>query len=287
MGRAMAGDGVAFTDAPSEGKVTFTAGRDGLLIVDEERLMHFNRVPDVMRKQAELFDSFHRRQDWRDTPPRSTLPGTPSTGPWLCQGDKPIFSVLPLRKPRAGILVTGTEVYEGLVKDGFVPVMRKKRWSAWAPRPFTRASSPTPGRHRRRGRGTDRGGDRPARHDRGCRWTPTMSPAMDWKTPGRRTCSYSAPILPGAMTLIARIGEVQVIGVLAAALYYKTTSFDLLIPRLLAGLTISRHPRADGERRLRSSNVRTVRFPCARSVDRDVGTPATPRCRQVPQPLLH
>jgi len=42
------------------------------------------------------------------------------------------------------------------------------------------------------------------------------------------------------MTLIARIGDVQVIGVPAAALYYKTTSFDLLVPRLLAGLTISR-----------------------------------------------
>ena len=46
---------------------------------------------------------------------------------------------------------------------------------------------------------------------------------------------YGAPILPGAMTLLARIGGVQVMGVPACALYFKTTSFDLLLPRLLAG----------------------------------------------------
>jgi formylmethanofuran dehydrogenase subunit E len=57
---------------------------------------------------------------------------------------------------------------------------------------------------------------------------------------GVRDMLYGAPILPGAMTLIARIGAVQVFGVPACALYYKTTSLDLLLPRLLAGITITR-----------------------------------------------
>ncbi len=52
---------------------------------------------------------------------------------------------------------------------------------------------------------------------------------------GATDLSYGAPILPGAMTLLARIGPVQVMGVPACALYFKTTSFDLLLPRLLAG----------------------------------------------------
>ena len=51
---------------------------------------------------------------------------------------------------------------------------------------------------------------------------------------------YGAPVLPGAMTLLARIGTVQVLGVPACALYFKTTSFDLLFPRLLAGMEITR-----------------------------------------------
>jgi formylmethanofuran dehydrogenase subunit E len=51
---------------------------------------------------------------------------------------------------------------------------------------------------------------------------------------------YGAPILPGAMTLLANIGEVQVMGVPACALYFKITSFDILLPRLLAGIPINR-----------------------------------------------
>jgi formylmethanofuran dehydrogenase subunit E len=46
--------------------------------------------------------------------------------------------------------------------------------------------------------------------------------------------------LPGAMTLLARIDGVDIIGVPACALYFKTTSFDLLLPRLLAGVRINR-----------------------------------------------
>jgi formylmethanofuran dehydrogenase subunit E len=42
------------------------------------------------------------------------------------------------------------------------------------------------------------------------------------------------------MTLLARIDPVQVMGVPACALYFKTTSFDLLLARLLAGLDVDR-----------------------------------------------
>lgn len=37
------------------------------------------------------------------------------------------------------------------------------------------------------------------------------------------------------MTLLAHIGAVRVLRVLASALYFKTTGFDLLLPRRPAG----------------------------------------------------
>jgi formylmethanofuran dehydrogenase subunit E len=52
---------------------------------------------------------------------------------------------------------------------------------------------------------------------------------------------YGAPVLPGAMTLLGRVNGVRVMGVPACALYFKTTSFDLLLPRVLAGLEITRN----------------------------------------------
>jgi len=42
------------------------------------------------------------------------------------------------------------------------------------------------------------------------------------------------------MMLLARIANSQVMGVPACALFHKTTSFDLILPRLLAGLSITR-----------------------------------------------
>ncbi len=51
---------------------------------------------------------------------------------------------------------------------------------------------------------------------------------------------YMEPYNSWVRPLLAHIGPVQVMGVPACALYFKTTSFDLLLPRLLAGLTITR-----------------------------------------------
>ena len=57
---------------------------------------------------------------------------------------------------------------------------------------------------------------------------------------GAKDILYGAPIIPGAMILLARIGSVQVMGVPACALYFKTTGFDLLLPRMLADLDTTR-----------------------------------------------
>jgi formylmethanofuran dehydrogenase subunit E len=51
---------------------------------------------------------------------------------------------------------------------------------------------------------------------------------------------YGAPVLPGAMTLVGRIGRTRILGVPACALFHRTTSLDLLLPLLLAGEEITR-----------------------------------------------
>jgi formylmethanofuran dehydrogenase subunit E len=66
---------------------------------------------------------------------------------------------------------------------------------------------------------------------------------------GLKDALHGMPVLPGAMTLVGRLdhhGEnVPVLGVPACALFHKTTSLDLLLPRLLAGLEITRRDLAD------------------------------------------
>lgn len=56
--------------------------------------------------------------------------------------------------------------------------------------------------------------------------------------------SHGMPVLPGAMTLTGHIGDARVIGVPACALYFKRTSFDFLLPRVLAGVEITKEETA-------------------------------------------
>jgi formylmethanofuran dehydrogenase subunit E len=56
---------------------------------------------------------------------------------------------------------------------------------------------------------------------------------------------HGAAVLPGAMTLLAKIKNTRLIGVPACALFHKTTSFDLLFPRVLADVPITRHDLAE------------------------------------------
>ncbi|MGD9214433.1 MAG: molybdopterin-binding protein, partial [Desulfobacteraceae bacterium] len=46
---------------------------------------------------------------------------------------------------------------------------------------------------------------------------------------------YGAAALPGAMGMLAYKGQTPIIGIPACGLFHKTTVFDLLLPRLLAG----------------------------------------------------
>jgi formylmethanofuran dehydrogenase subunit E len=155
-------------------------------------------------------------------------------------GETPLLTVLPLRQARTGVLVTGTEVFQGLIEDRFAPIIRAKVQALGSAvigvefAPDDRgaiAASVT--------RLLDLGADLIVT-TAGLSVDPddvTRGGLMD---AGLSDVLHGAPILPGAMTLVGRIGAAQVLGVPACALFFKTTSLDILLPRLLAGVAITR-----------------------------------------------
>lgn len=57
------------------------------------------------------------------------------------------------------------------------------------------------------------------------------------KNTGARIVSYGAPVLPGAMFLLAyheRENRIPIVGVPGCVMYAKRTIFDLILPRLLS-----------------------------------------------------
>ena len=61
------------------------------------------------------------------------------------------------------------------------------------------------------------------------------------KNSGARIVSYGAPVLPGAMFLLGYFDDgVPIVGLPGCVMYAKATIFDLVLPRLLAGVPIAK-----------------------------------------------
>jgi formylmethanofuran dehydrogenase subunit E len=239
--KALAGPGVSFAGPAREGKINLRAERDGLLLVNRERLLQFNLVEGVMSAGRRGFQVVREGQ---------TIAGTRAIPLYIPRQDffkalavleaGPVFEVRPLRRASVGVLVTGTEIFRGLIQDKFAPIIQTKVEQLGS-RVMGVIIAPDEREAIRQGvvdlvaKGIDL-----LVTTAGLSVDPDDVTRQGLLDAGAADLLYGAPILPGAMTLLAHIGDVQVIGVPACALYFKQTSFDLLLPRLLAGLTITR-----------------------------------------------
>lgn len=156
-------------------------------------------------------------------------------------GGKPILELKPFVHKRAGIVTVGNEVFYGRIQDTFTPVVEEKL-SAYGTEVIAHETfedndaKVTDSILRMIQQGADivicTGG---------------MSVDPDDKTPlaiknaGAEVVSYGAPVLPGAMFLIAYY-EVQgvepktatIMGLPGCVMYAKRTIFDLILPRVMA-----------------------------------------------------
>ena len=239
--KAMSGQGVEYPESPSEGKINFTAAIDGLLVIDENLLEIFNQVPGVICATRHNFTVVRKSQKFagaRAIP--LYLPRTDFEKATQVLMSGPLFHIMPLRKMKMGILVTGTEVFRGLIQDRFIPVIRAKAeafgccvvQTMIVPDDKTAISDGI--------RVIMNAGADIIVTTAGLSVDPDDVTRQGLIDAGAEDILYGAPILPGAMTLLARIGSTKIIGVPACALHYKTTSFDLLFPRLLADISITR-----------------------------------------------
>ena len=238
---AMAGPGVAYTEKPSEGKADFIAEGKGLLTIEKDRLEMFNMVPGVMcatRQNFSVLGQGLRFAGTRAIPLYLARRDFEKAMAVLEEG--PLFTIHPLRSAKVGVLVTGTEIFRGLVDDKFIPIIRNKVETLGS-RLVDAVIAPDERPMIRDGirRLLDAGADLIVT-TAGLSVDPDDVTRQALMDVGVRDMLYGVPVLPGAMTLIGRIGSVQVFGVPACALYYKTTSLDLLLPRLLAGISVTR-----------------------------------------------
>lgn len=154
----------------------------------------------------------------------------------LC-GDEPIMKVVPYKSRKVGIVTTGNEVFYGRIQDTFTPVVKEKVEFFGAEVIGHKI--------------TDDSNENIEKCIRellseGCDMilcTGGMSVDPDDKTPLaiRNVCgsvvTYGAPVLPGAMFLLAYYGEnnIPVMGLPGCVMYAKRTIFDIVLPRIMTG----------------------------------------------------
>jgi molybdopterin biosynthesis enzyme len=153
----------------------------------------------------------------------------------IARQHRAVLTVRLLAHTRAGLIITGNEVYHGLVEDRFAPTLKAKiqaLGSEVAALEFAPDDAEAIARAIR------------AHLGRGCNLlllSGGMSVDPDDVTrhgirlAGATEMHYGAAVLPGAMFLVAYLGEVTLLGVPACALHHRVTALDLVLPRILAG----------------------------------------------------
>ncbi len=224
-----------------EGKIELTAEIDGLFTIDREKLSTINSIVELMIATRHGDTAVHKGDK---------LAGT-RVIPLVIDKDKltqaqdiadntPILNVLPYTLKTAAVITTGSEVYHGRIEDKFTPVIIEK----------LKGFGITVTEHLT----VDDGIENITSAINSVKGkvdmilcTGGMSVDPDDNTPGAIKQSgadiitYGAPVLPGAMFLLGYYEDgTPVMGLPGCVMYAKATIFDLVLPRITAGVRLSK-----------------------------------------------
>jgi molybdopterin biosynthesis enzyme len=238
---AAAGAGLSLSE-PVEGKVNLTATHGGLLVVDTKALYRINEIEDVMFATLHTHHTVEAGRPVAGTRiiPLFTDGARIAAVEQICRESFPVIQIKRFTPVKVGIVTTGSEIYHGRIEDKFGPVLREKfaaLGSSVIDQVFvsddigmTVAAIET----------LIRGGAELIAVTGGMSVDPDDQTPASIRAAGGRVVTYGAPVLPGAMFMLAHINDVPVLGLPGCVMYYKASIFDLVVPRLLAGETVTR-----------------------------------------------
>lgn len=224
------------TEGPSEGKMILLADEEGMLRVNTPLLRQLNAIGDLTI--STLPDHYPVKRGMRLASmrivPLTTEERQIEAAEALCRKER-LFTLLPYRERRVGVVITGSEVYSGRIQDRFEPVVREKLSHYPSQIVGVTICDDDLAMILSAARAhLERGADFLI-------FTGGMSVDPDDLTPsairalGAEIITHGVPAQPGNMTLLAYLGDIPVLGVPGAAISLPTTIFDVLLPQLFAG----------------------------------------------------
>ena len=246
------GENCLVSKEPHEGKLTITAAVDGVFELDTQRLNAVNAVDEVMIATRRGNIAVKKGTPLAGTRVIPLVVDTSVVEAAEAAADVEhkgaLMRVVPFRIKTAAILATGSEVQKGLIEDKFTPVVEKKLAafgikSVHYAKPGDDIDTLVAAIHEAQHLGVDM-----------IVCTGGMSVDPDDNTPGAikrsgaHIVTYGAPVLPGAMmclgylnTVNSSTSQIPILGLPGCVMYSATTVFDLVLPRIAAGIELTKH----------------------------------------------
>lgn len=233
-------DGAHYTE-PSEGKVLLISDERGMFRVNTDLLRKINSIGDITI--STIPDHFPVEVGMRLASmrivPLVTKEEQIISAEKLCKESK-LLELYQYKDKKVGVIITGSEIYSGRIKDKFEPVVRRKlsnypceilgvticdddlNMITSTAKDYIKAGADF------------------------LIFTGGMSVDPDDLTPtairrlGASIVTHGVPSQPGNMTLVAYLNDIAILGVPGAAISMPTTMFDVLLPQIFTGIKLTK-----------------------------------------------
>lgn len=267
LANALIGEGVMIKGEPKEGKISIVASTGGLLRIKKDALLAFNMLGDVMCATLHSNTLVKEGQTVAGTRaiPLIVKKNIVRQAVQAGESAQGIITVKRMRKPRAGVVITGNEVYYGRVKDAFSSVIHNKIKEAGGEIVGTYYAPDDESFIGARLRELIHAGADLLITTGGMSVDPDDVTRFAIGKLGAVDITYGSAVLPGAMFMVAYLeagvtnqgagwsedlspgprSPIPVLGIPACGMYAKTTIFDVVLPRILAGEKVGRQEIAE------------------------------------------
>ena len=234
------GQGCYISEEIKEGKIDFFANTQGIVKINKDLLLKLNLLGEI------IVSTIHNNTPVK----KGEKIGATRVIPLIIDEKKileaekiikeKIISVEEIKPKKAVLITTGNEVYKGRIKDAFLPVMKEKleHYGSEIVKQIILPDNKEM---------ITENILKVIEEDKVdmiiCTGGMSVDPG-DVTPSAIKDCNgeivtYGAPVLPGAMFLLAYYKNIPILGVPSCAMYSKRTIFDLVLPRILADEKLS------------------------------------------------
>jgi hypothetical protein len=221
---------------PHEGKVEFISKVFGLLKIKVEVLGKINRSGEIIistRHNHSIVNTGDVVAGTRIIPLviRDTKIARIER---IGRSKGPVIDILPIRRKKVGILVTGSEIFEGRVQDRSADIVKGKVEALRGKVTRKAIVTDDPGLIGAEIVRMKKAGCQVIVTTGGLSVDPDDVTLMGIRQSGAEVIFYGTPLLPGAMFAYARLGKTVILGAPACVVHDPVTALDIFLPRALA-----------------------------------------------------